>query len=137
VVQDTWQEAGLCRTQHKTQDVELRGCGDKHGQARQDAPGNHDAGNPQLGAHTFQNQVAGYLEQDVTQKEQARAQAVRSLAPLQMNEHLQLGKAYVDSVQIRSLIKKTQEWDQTPDDLLVEMSVSVPACRHSSGTLEG
>ena len=67
----------------------------------------------------MQRQIAGHLEDEVAKEENARAQAVNCLAELQVVEHLQLGKADVDAVQIGRDVANEQQRQQAPGDARV------------------
>ena len=61
----------------------------------------------------MQDQVARHLEQKIAEKENTGAEAVDGVAPFQVVQHLQLGKADVDAVQVRAQIAEHQERDET------------------------
>ncbi|MNQ80985.1 hypothetical protein D3C85_959840 [compost metagenome] len=131
VVEDTGQETGFGGAEEEAQDIELRRGGDEHGAGREQAPGDHDAGDPQLGADLLQHQVARHFEEDVADEEQAGSKAVGRLAELQVFEHLQLGEADVDAVEVGGQIAEAQEGDEPPGDLAIELLGSVAS--HAGG----
>ncbi|MCY1231110.1 hypothetical protein D9M72_435470 [compost metagenome] len=65
------EEAGFCHTQDETQYVELLHVAHPGEQQGDDAPADHDAGEPAAGAELVQCQVARDLEQDVADEEDA------------------------------------------------------------------
>ena len=69
------EEAGLGHTEHEAQDDELLEAAHPGEQQRDDAPADHDAGEPAAGAELVQGEVAGHLEQDVADEEDARREA--------------------------------------------------------------
>ena len=120
VIQYARQEPGLGGAQKEPQDVELGGGGDQHGAGREQAPGDHDAGDPDLRTDLFQDQVAWDFEKDIADKKQPGAEAERGFAEVQLVEHLQFGKADIDAVQVGCQVAETQERNQLPGDLVVE-----------------
>ena len=99
-VQGTGHEAGFQRTDQEAHDVELHFGADEHRACRGDAPGNHDARNPQPRAHPVQQHVAGHFEQEIAQEEHACAQTIYGVGQAEFALHLQLGETDVDAVQI-------------------------------------
>ena len=83
------------------------------------APEDGDARQRLACADLLQQQVAGHFEQEVADEEDAGAQAVDSLAELQVLQHLQLGEADVDAVYPGQDKEKDQKGDQAPGDLAV------------------
>ena len=69
------EEAGLGHAQDEAQDVELLHVAHPGEQQGDDAPADHDAGKPAAGAELVQGQVAGDLEQDVADEEDAGREA--------------------------------------------------------------
>ncbi|MNS39450.1 hypothetical protein D3C72_717320 [compost metagenome] len=100
VIQHPRQKARFGGAEQEAQNVELCGGSDEHGAGREQPPGDHDAGDPDLRPDFFQDQIARNLENDIADKKQTGAQAESRFAELQMLEHLQFGEADVDPVQI-------------------------------------
>jgi hypothetical protein len=65
------EEAGLGHAQDEAQDVELLHVAHPGEQQGDDAPADHDAGEPAPGAELVKGKVAGDLQQDVADKEDA------------------------------------------------------------------
>jgi hypothetical protein len=63
--------------------------------------------------------LLGHLEQEVAEEKHACAQAIHGFAELQVIQHLQLGKADVDPVQVGHDIAKHQERHDAPGDLAI------------------
>jgi hypothetical protein len=100
VQDDAREEPGFGRAQQEAQDVEHVHAGHEHHAGGNDAPGDHDARDPDLRAHFVQDDVAGNLENEVADEEDAGAQPVHRFAELQFLQHLQLGEAHVHAVQV-------------------------------------
>jgi hypothetical protein len=63
--------------------------------------------------------VAGHLEEEVADEEQAGAQAEHGFREAQVLRHLQLGKADVDAVEVGDHVAQHQERHDAPEHLLV------------------
>ncbi|MNL08880.1 hypothetical protein D3C87_1296170 [compost metagenome] len=100
VQDDSREEARLRHAEQKPQHIERGRRLNKHHGGRDQAPGNHDAGDPPPGAHAVQDHVARHLEQEIADEEDPRAQAVYRLAERKRVGHLQLGKADIDPVEV-------------------------------------
>ncbi|MNS87274.1 hypothetical protein D3C72_1212130 [compost metagenome] len=123
VKDDAGIEAGLGRAQQEAQDVELgRRLRQRHG-GRDQAPQDHDARQRLLRADAVHQHVAWHFEQEVADKEDARAQAVDRFAELEVVQHLQFGEADVHAVQERRDVAHHQEWQQAPRHLPVQRIV--------------
>ncbi|MOA25544.1 hypothetical protein D3C78_1462750 [compost metagenome] len=68
-------------------------CGD-------DAPGEHDAGQPDTCADFLQQHVGGHLEQRVADEEQACAQSVGGSADTQVMFHVRAHETDIDPVDV-------------------------------------
>jgi hypothetical protein len=78
----------------------------------------------------FQHQVAGHLEEDIADEEQPRPETVGGLAELQIAEHLQLGEADVDTVQISGKVAEAQERNELPGHFAVQLIRAVGSTAH-------
>src|ERR1700719_3691828 len=63
---------------------------------RNDPPGNHDSGDPNARADSFQKNVGGYFKQEVPDEEQSRAQSEGCFTQTKRLVHVQLGEADID-----------------------------------------
>jgi hypothetical protein len=90
-------------------------------QAGDDRPGDHDAADPDPGTETMQQQVAGNLEQEVAEKEDAGPEPVRGVGEVQVLRHLQLGEADIHPVDVGEQPGQHQQWQQTPGYTCVEL----------------
>ncbi len=100
VQDDAGEEARLGRAQQEAQQVEAGDAGAEHQRRRDQAPGHHDAGDPDARAHARHQQVGRHLEQEIADEEDPGAGAVHGVAEAQVGQHLQLGEADVDTVQV-------------------------------------
>jgi hypothetical protein len=82
-----------------------------------DAPCHHDAGNPNTGADSVQDDVAGHFKKEVADEEHARTQAVYRIRKTQITSHLQFCKTHIDAVKVSNDVTQQQEGDQSPSDL--------------------
>ncbi len=73
-------ESGLAHAEQKAQHVKRQRAAHKHHAHGDDAPADHDAGNPFARPDLYQHQVAGQIEQRGAEKEDARAGAVDGVA---------------------------------------------------------
>jgi hypothetical protein len=65
-------------------------------------------------------QVAGHLEQEITQKEDAGAEAVNRVAEAQIAGHGQLRETHVHPVEIGRDVAQVQKRNQAPGDFGVQ-----------------
>ena len=100
VVDRARDEARFGQPEQKAHHVELRGRADEDRRAGEQAPRHHDARDPAARAHLVQDHVARHFEQEIAEKEDARAEAVDGIAELQVARHLQLGEADVDAIEV-------------------------------------
>ena len=80
--------------------------------ARDDAPGQHDAGNPDARPDLLQRQVAGYLTNNVGDVEQTAAYAEGRMRQADGFVHLQGGKARIHPVEEGDEVTEHQERHQ-------------------------
>ncbi|MNN92396.1 hypothetical protein D3C81_2106760 [compost metagenome] len=85
----------------------------------------------------MQHHVAGHLEQEVTEEEHACAQAVHGFGKLQVGQHLQLGKAHVDTVEVSDDVAQHEERDDAPGHLAVDGVVDGFLACGGAGRLPG
>jgi hypothetical protein len=100
VVDRARDETRFGEPEQKAHHVKLRGRADEYRHAGEQAPRNHDARDPAARAHFMQDHVARHFEQEIAEKENSGAEAVDSIAKLQVARHLQLGEAHVDAIEI-------------------------------------
>ena len=114
------EEAGLGDAEEETQGVEGVRAFDQTHAGGDDAPGDHDAGDPKAGADLAKEEIAGQIEEALAKKEDAGARAVDGGRQHEVAAHLQRGEAYVDAVQVGKDVEHEDVWDQAPADLAVE-----------------
>ena len=109
--------------------VEARRIGDEHRPHRHETPHDHDSRDPAPGPDALEDQVARDLEQEITEEEESRAEAVRPVAQTQIFLKICGREADVDAVDVRDDVADEDEWNEPPDD-------AVDGRRHRSpGTL--
>ena len=81
-----------------------------------DAPGHHDARDPAAGAEFFQRQIARHLEQEIADKEDARAPREHRRREIQLLVHGQRGEAEIDAIEVGQEIGQHQKRNQPPRD---------------------
>ena len=96
-------------------DVDIHG--NEGERRRDDAPGDHDAGDPDARADLFQEDVRWHFEDEISDEEQAGAEAEGGLAQAERLVHVELGKADIDAIEIGHEIADDQERDQPPHHL--------------------
>ncbi|MNL50939.1 hypothetical protein D3C87_1739990 [compost metagenome] len=87
---------------------------DEGEQGGDDAPGDHDARDPDPRTDLVQDDVAGDFAEEVADEEHARAESIDCFAKGEIVHHLQLGKAYIDSIQIGAQVTQHQKGHQAP-----------------------
>src|SRR5262249_8740023 len=98
--------------QQEAQHVELSGGAHKHHCRSNDAPANHDPGDPAPGSNTVQYEVARHFKQAISEKEDTGAEAECGRAELESIIHLQCGKSDIHAVEPRDDVKHKQEWNE-------------------------
>ena len=78
------EEPGLGDAQQDAHRVEAPLSDDEHHRHRDEAPHDHDPGDPDASADSLQDQIARYLEQAVAEKEETAAQPVGGVAQAQI-----------------------------------------------------
>jgi hypothetical protein len=91
--------------------------GDDRGEPREDAPGDHDAGDPQPRADLFEDHVARHLEDEIAPVERAEGKPVFAGRDAEIAAHRQRREADVDPVDIGQEIAEDREGQQADIDL--------------------
>ncbi len=138
-----WEEPGLGDAEQDARRHERRDVIDEDRPNRDDAPADHDAGNPAACPDTLEEEVAGDLEQAVAEEEQAGADTVLSRAEAEVALELARGEADVHSVDVGHDVANESERDQPAADAAQHDAGAVGtfagACfrgaKHRSGTL--
>jgi hypothetical protein len=110
-------EPGLGQAQEEAHGHEAPRASAERGGAREQAPGHHDARNPEPRPDFFQDDVARHLEQDIAPEEGARRHAEGRGVEAQILVHGERGEADVDTVEIAEEIGEDGEGQQAQIDL--------------------
>src|SRR5215471_888122 len=102
-------ESGLGDPQEEAHGHEAPGTRAKRGGAREQAPGDHDARDPEPGADALQDHVAGYLEEEIAPEERARGEAIGPGREPQRLIHGEGGETEVDAVEIAEKISEDRK----------------------------
>ncbi len=92
-------------------------CLHEHVRSRDGSPEHHDGAQPHPGSDPLQDHVRGYFEDKVSKKKDARPGSVDRIAHPEILLHLKLGKAYVDTVQIREYVADEKDRDDATGGL--------------------
>src|SRR3546814_7634540 len=104
------EETGFAYPQQEAQHVEhglrfnVAELCQRHGKGngnRDKAPGDHDASDPEARSKAVKEQVARHFEEEIAPEENARTERVDGIAKLQIAEHIKLGEADIDPIQVR------------------------------------
>jgi hypothetical protein len=90
---------------------------DEGERAGDDAPADHDAGDPDPRTDPLEEQVGRHLEQEVGDEEQPGAEPERRLVEPERLVHMQLGEADIDAIEIGNEVTQDQKWNQAPHHL--------------------
>ena len=113
---DAREEAGLGKAQQHADDVKAGRAGDEGHCPREDAPGEHDPGDPLARAEALQHQVGGDFEHKVGEEEDTGAKPERGLGQADIMAHGELGETHVHPVEIGNEVAQDQEWQQPHRD---------------------
>src|SRR5215831_5936944 len=113
---DSRKEAGLGDAENESQCIETGVVPDERMADRQNAPGDHDARDPDARADFLQNEVAGHFEKEIAEEEDACAKAKRRRREADVLVHRQGGEADVDPIQIGQEIAPDQKGNESTRD---------------------
>ncbi|ETC83181.1 hypothetical protein XHC_4418 [Xanthomonas hortorum pv. carotae str. M081] len=119
VQHDAGEETGLGSAGEQAQRVKTGRGAHEHQAGGEQAPADHHDRHPAARADALQDQIARHPAGQVADEEDACAQPVHGLAHAQITQHLQLGEAHIDPVQVIEQVADEQEGDQPPQDLAV------------------
>ncbi len=114
---DAGKEPGLGDAQQKPHGGEAPRPDAEGGEAREQAPGQHDPRDPQPRADFLEDDVARHLEDDIAPEEGARRHAVDGGIEPQLLVHGEGGKADIDAVEITQEICEERDRQDAPIDL--------------------
>jgi hypothetical protein len=109
-------ESGLSRAEQKSQPVKLSLRLYEAHKYGDDAPGNHDAGNPAPRTPFFDDNAAWNLQQEISDEEDAGAKTDHLVVELKVGPHLQSGKANIHSIEIGNDVEQKQVRHQSAHD---------------------
>ena len=112
-------EACFGDAEQEAQQIEHRRSGDEHEARRDQAPGDHDARDPDARADLMKNDVARHLEQEIAEEENACAETVGGFAEAEVRRHLELREADIDAVEIGDDVTQHQKRHEAPGDFAV------------------
>ena len=116
VVQNAGEEPGLGRAEQKAHHIEaLRPLHERHADG-DGAPGDHDPCEPAPCAEAIEHQVAGDLEQEIANEEQACAKAVGRITDADVGAHVQLGEPHGGAVHVGDQVQQDEEGNQFQRD---------------------
>ncbi len=110
-------ESGLGYAEQQTDDVEAEHAGHQRLRARDDAPGEHDAGDPAPRTEAVEQQIAGHFEEKIGDKEHAGRAAERGGRKAQILAHGGAGETDIHPVEIGDEIAEHQKRHDTAGDL--------------------
>ena len=108
------EEAGFGGAKQETQHQEGSRSANQRERAGDEAPRDHDAGDPGARAKPLQSQIARHFQKEIAEKEDARAEAIGLGIDADRLVHLQRGEADIHAVDVVDQIGSDQEWHQTP-----------------------
>ena len=92
----------------------------ERGERRNEAPRDEDASKPFARAPPFDQQRAWDFENEITDEEDADAEAKNFLGKVQVAGHAQFGEADVGAVEISNDVKREHQGQNAPGDLAAE-----------------
>src|SRR5262249_39745877 len=75
----------------------------------QQAPGDHDAGNPEPCPEPLERQIARHLKEEVAEKEDPGAPAEHRRGEAEIAVHLQRGKTDIDPIEVAEEVAERDE----------------------------
>ncbi len=113
---DSGEESSFRHTEQESSQIELARRVHSRQENGDQSPGDEDARHPLAGAPALHDQRAGYLEEEVTDGEDARAQSKDAVAEMEVAGHLQAGVAHIHTVQKSDYVKDEEERQQAAGD---------------------
>ena len=109
---DAREEARLGRAEQEAEHVEARGALDEHHRRRDQAPDDHDRGEPAAGAEAREREVARHTEDHVAEREDAGADPEDRVREVEIVLELELREAHVHAVEVRDHVDEEEERDE-------------------------
>ena len=110
------EEAGLRDAEQEADDVEAQRPLHEHRAGRDDPPRDHDARDPLARAEAVQREVAGHLEDEVGEEEDAGAEAVDRSGEAEVGLQLVLGEGDVHPVEVGDDVEAQQDGHESRRD---------------------
>jgi len=114
----TGEEARFGEAEQKTQDEKADRSVDERKPARNQAPADHDAGYPSPRSDPLEDQIARYLQEEISPKERPGAEPKNIRAQPKILVHCQRCEPDVHAVEIADEIEDKTERQQAQVDLL-------------------
>src|SRR6266480_3316551 len=114
IVNHSGKESGFSYSEKESQEVEGSRSPHEHQAGGDQAPRYHDSRDPKPGSNSFKDDIAWYLKQAITKKENTRAETKHCRAKPEIRVHLQSRETHVHSVQPCDDVKHKEKWDQSP-----------------------
>src|SRR6185295_16192497 len=108
------EEPGFGYPEQETQEDKAGGAGGDGCQTGNDAPGEHDAGDPPPSAYFFQHDIAWDFEQRITEKENTGAPSISISAQAEILVHGKCGKGDVGAVDVSHQVAHYYQGQQAP-----------------------
>ena len=116
------EETGFSDAEQETHKGEAGPAADEHHRRSDEAPGDHDAGDPMPWTESGKGEVAGQVKGRGAQEEEAGAEAVDGVSEVQVVLHFERGEADVDAVEVRKNVEEEDVRDQAPTDLGIDLA---------------
>src|ERR1700674_3699294 len=113
---NAWKKSSLGNAKQKTNNVEACLAHHEGLGPRYDAPGDHDAGNPDPRAEFVEREIARHFDKEIPNEENPRRASESRRAEPQILAHRGVGKADIDAIKNRDEIADNQEREQAPGD---------------------
>src|SRR5207237_1665704 len=105
------EEARLRDAQQEAEEIEAPRAADEHHRRRDQAPGDHDARDPEARTQALEQQVARHLEEEVTDEEDAGTAAIDPVVEAEICPHLERCEADIDAVEVGDDVEHEHERD--------------------------
>ena len=111
---DAGKEASLGDAEDETQRIEAVGAPNERMAHREDAPAQHDAGDPDARAGFLHDEVARHLKEEIADEEDARTNSEGGRRQADVLVHRQGGEADVHAIEIGSEITPDEKRNEPP-----------------------
>jgi hypothetical protein len=125
VEHDARKEAGLGGAQQEAGRVETRRTPNQRGRGRNQAPGEHDARDPDARPDLLEHQVARHLEEEIADEEDAGAKSEYGAVEAEILVHGERREPDIHAVQKGHEVAKHQQRREPPGDLAGNHPITV------------